>query len=184
MSLPTNICRRRYVARSGLILCFFISIGLLGGCTKWGPVPTAGLKPSYPQYSKGAFSSRWDATVESLQPTFHWQDFPTSDDMITDITYDFRIWRAKEDVPGRLIYHRERLADSSHTIEQPLEPSTAYFWSVRARYKRGGQVRVSEWTKVVLTTQEQVEQFYSSWTPPATPAPTEYYLPFHTPSAP
>ena len=32
-----------------------------------------------------------------------------------------------------------------HTLETPLEPSSLYFWTVRARFELGGQVKVTDW---------------------------------------
>ena len=46
---------------------------------------------------------------------------------INHVTYDLKILRAEDDYPIELIYARQGLPDPSHSIEEPLEPSTKYF---------------------------------------------------------
>jgi hypothetical protein len=47
--------------------------------------------------------------------------------------------------PAELVYERRELAEPVHTLESPLAPATLYLWTVRARFDRGGQPRVTQW---------------------------------------
>lgn len=62
-----------------------------------------------------------------------------------DVRYDLRVWRAEDGFPGDLVYERNGLPEASHTVERPLDPSTSYFWTVRARFQLGGGTRVTPW---------------------------------------
>jgi hypothetical protein len=62
------------------------------------------------------------------------------------VTYDLRVWRADNGYPVTLVYERTALPESSHRIEEALEPSTDYVWSVRGRFLVDGHVRVSDWS--------------------------------------
>ncbi len=92
---------------------------------------------------------------------------------VTDITYDLRIWKAQDGYPQEIAYEKtgfspvkttieEQVIDTSqptggtkyktvtvaaaeYTLEQQLEPSTVYFWSIRARYKYDGRLRITKW---------------------------------------
>ena len=52
---------------------------------------------------------------------------------------------------GEVVYSRERLVDAWHTLDAPLEPSSDYFWSVRAHFVQDGKQRVTEWSRYSLT---------------------------------
>jgi hypothetical protein len=83
-------------------------------------------------------------SVDSLRPTLRWEAFPETADATT---YDLRIARATNDglAPGQLVYQRRGLAGTTHRLEEPLLPSTKYFWSVRARFVREGRTFTSIW---------------------------------------
>ena len=94
--------------------------------------------------------------VESLQPTFQWGVFTLLGEEEADergllgdirhVTYDLKVWRTDtNNLPGDLIYLREEIPTAIHTIEQPLEPATTYFWTVRARFNLDGHTRVTPW---------------------------------------
>ena len=52
--------------------------------------------------------------------------------------------------PGRLYYSRESLREPLHKMDQPLEPATKYFWSVRAVVLVDGYPKVTEWAEQIL----------------------------------
>lgn len=129
-----------------------VVVALVSGCALHPPV--CGLRPEYPE----ALYSFWGARVvfaevDSLQPTLRWESFPRPQDQeadkegllgrIANVTYDLRIWR--NDCPAEVAYSRQGLPTASHTIEDPLEPSAKYFWSIRARFELEGHPRVAEW---------------------------------------
>ncbi len=48
-------------------------------------------------------------------------------------------------VPPASVYSRAGIPAPSHTLEETVQPSTKYFWTVRARFELDGQPRVTEW---------------------------------------
>ncbi len=134
-----------------------------------------------------SFGGREFAHVEeaSLQPTFRWgwftplgekgTDGPGPLGGIRDPTYDLKMWRADtNNLPGELIYRREGIPTSPHTIDQPLEPATKYFWTVRARFDLDGQTRVTPWA---------VTRYRSGYAPSTLDRITNpFYYYFTTPS--
>jgi len=121
------------------------------GCT--GTVLVSGLRPHYPEPAPKFVE------VDSLRPMLRWEPFPRPQDRevdkdgnparIREVTYDLRIWRAELEhpieYPAELIYSRRGLPDPEHRVEEPLKPSTKYFWSIRARFELDGQPRVTQW---------------------------------------
>ena len=93
--------------------------------------------------------------VDSLQPTLLWEPVPRPEDheadkegvlkRIRNVAYDLKILRALDNYPIELIYARQGLPEPSHSIEEPLEPSTKYFWTIRARFELDGHSRVIAW---------------------------------------
>ena len=146
----------------------------MAGCTiPVLPGSLRGLEPEYPPARWAFWAGRPAYTdVDSLQPTLRWQSFPRQEDLDADpegvlsrvsaVSYDLKIWKAMEGYPirriqreksadpGELVYSRTGLPDPSHRVETPLEPSTRYFWTVRARFKTNGHSRVTEWGEQVL----------------------------------
>jgi len=136
-----------------------------------GCYTVSGLKAIYPEvvksHSGGAFFE-----VDSLQPTFRWESFPRAQDLrkdqnglvgrIRNVTYELRIWQAQAGKPAKPMYYhhrfpeplpiysRQRIPEPLHKIEEPLEPSTNYIWSVRARFEVDGGTRVTEWAGIWL----------------------------------
>lgn len=115
-----------------------------------------GLQPQYPPFKKGMFAL-WGEFIEvdSLQPTFRWELFPRQEDRdgdekgylngIEDVTYELRIWKTISASSGELVYDRGRLTLPYHALEEPLEPSTKYLWSVRSHFMLDGHPRTIEW---------------------------------------
>lgn len=100
--------------------------------SSWNAIDLYGLEPYYP-------SLRPDQApeVNSLEPTMSWKKLDAD-----NVTYDLCIWRY-----GQVVYYRERLFDTSHTVDTPLEPSTHYDWSVRARIMKDGKETITQWSR-------------------------------------
>ena len=97
-----------------------------------------------------------EVALDSLQPALEWEAFPGLGfpevdtegvlSRIRRVSYDLRVWRAdNNDLPDDLVYLRHALPTPQHKLEEPLEPSTKYFWTVRARFELDGQTRVTPW---------------------------------------
>lgn len=146
------------------------------------------LKPFFPELlGIGFFSHQLRfPRIDTLQPTFKWESFPREKDReadqvgilnkISNITYELRVWKGKNGAPDELIYTRQGLPVSEHTVEIALEPSTEYFWTVRANFNLGGLRRVTKWSHSRLP-----------WPPGPDPCldnsiPLYHYYRFMTPS--
>lgn len=101
-----------------------------------------GLKPLYPPLTANSTRPEQIPKCASLQPTMSWVPFAAD-----HVTYDLRIWSSTARKLDELVYSRERLVEPQHTLEVPLEPSSVYFWSVRAHYLQGGRERVTGWSR-------------------------------------
>jgi len=137
-------------------------------------VPHYVLSPVYPALDscflcEGPFSKRPHRAmgnlkfveVASVQPTLQWERFPRDHDrvdadgqyhMITDVHYDLRVFDTAIPsstnimlVPAQQVYNARDISEPYHKIESGLNDCTDYFWTVRARFKLDGQVRVTEW---------------------------------------
>ena len=131
----------------GQSISTLLALAILSGCSG---VTVVGLHPKYPPLEKKAFATHCEfVEVDSLQPTFQWQLFPRpADDFadkVQDVTYELRIWTMIQGPSGKLRYSRDGLKMTSHKLEEPLEPSFQYLWSVRARFMIDGDMRVTEW---------------------------------------
>lgn len=131
----------------GQYISILLVFAILSGC---GGVIVAGLHPNYPPLEKKAFATHCEfVEVDSIQPTFQWQPFPRPADgfagRIQDVTYELRIWTTTQGPSGKLRYSRDGLKPPSHKLDDPLEPSIKYLWSVRARFMIDGDIRVTEW---------------------------------------
>jgi hypothetical protein len=49
--------------------------------------------------------------------------------------------------PDVLVYSRSNLEQASHKLETALEPSSPYYWSVRAHFVEQGKDRITEWSR-------------------------------------
>ena len=131
-------------------LVWLAGLALVAGCSA---AAVRGLRPEYPEVP--AFRLAAFIEVDSLQPTLRWEGFPRPQDRdadkeglldrIRNVTYDLKIWRAENETPGEVVYTRQALPEPWHRLEQPLEPSTKYFWTIRARFELDGDPRVIEW---------------------------------------
>lgn len=149
----------------------------------WSDTDSCILKPFYPKldisncyapllfpYFQLCESELNYEPVSTTKPTFQWQALSEHQNLqgenadtlkrFSDISYDLRIWEVTNDQPGSIVYERQRLLRSHHTIEVPLKPETPYFWSVRATFKVNGQRRVSRWSssRIPSTHQNTCEQ--------------------------
>jgi len=126
---------------------FWLLLGVfIAGCG----VAVVGLQPAYPPLEKKIFATYPNfVEVDSLQPTFQWQPFPRPEDFLAgkvqNVTYELRIWTTTPGESGKLRYVRSGLKSPYHKLEEPLEPSSKYFWSVRARFMIDDHIRVIEW---------------------------------------
>jgi hypothetical protein len=116
----------------------------------WSGYQFCGLSPLYPEYKGIGFFThelRYPE-VDSLQPTLQWESFPRQKDKeadktgllskISKVTYDLKIWKIEDDFPMYQVYSKQYLTESKHQMEQPLEVSTKYFWTMRARFELDG----------------------------------------------
>ncbi len=112
---------------------FIITIGLLGltACTTFHGVTAISPKVGHPYRPR---------EVENLQPTLQWK-YPSQGDE----TYDVIMFEANTGAPyiGKMVYYRERIKETYHKVEEPLEPGKEYCWSVRVR--QGDEV--SKWSR-------------------------------------
>jgi hypothetical protein len=139
-----------------------------------------GLLPVYPTLETGIRPYQ-PSEGDSLQPTLRWQPFDAG-----TVTYDLRIWGSidsgRSRTIGEVVYSRERLVDTWHTLEAPLEPSSNYFWSVRSHFVQDGKHKVTEWSRYSLKPTKVTNILtmgISSFIPSA-----EVYYQFRTPSNP
>ena len=134
---------------------FYLILFLLSA----GCYSVSGLKPIYPEVVKSHSGGEF-FEVDSLQPTFRWESFPRPQDLrknqkglvgrIHNVTYELKIWRVQDGYQAKPIYSRQRIPEPLHKVEEPLEPSTNYVWSVRARFEVDDVTMVTEWAGIWL----------------------------------
>jgi hypothetical protein len=132
--------------------------------------PAFGLAPVFPAM-RGVLTGdpfmgdrfEW-ITIDTLQPTFHWQRFPREADFkmapeemgrVKSVRYDVVVARESNLAPAEIVYRREGLSDTVHTMTTSLRPDTRYFWTVRARFDLDGRQRVTEWGSTNYAVREQ-----------------------------
>jgi hypothetical protein len=134
----------------------FVVLVLVTSCTVKSSV--LGLKPEYPENRIGGLY-RSDTNeivfveVDSLQPTLRWESFPRPQDLkedkalssIKNVTYDLKIWRSDDGYPAAVMCSKQGLREPHYKLEEPLEPCSKYFWTIRARFEIDGKMRVTEW---------------------------------------
>jgi len=113
---------------------------------------------------------------DSFQPTLSWEPFPG-----TSVTYDLRIWQAGRWGPETLVYDRTNLKQSSHKLEVTLDPSTAYYWSVRAHFSEQGKERITEWSRHSASYSQLMKVLTWGFAAIADPVQDRFYV-FITPS--
>lgn len=136
-----------------LFLITFTCVWIITGCSLTASV---GLYPEYPPLVRKRLSLLTDfVEVDQLTPNFRWQplDMDRFDPlhMPENITYELRVWRTVPNENGKLVYVRNRLVETVHQMELPLEPGTRYLWSVRAHFTIDGNHRTTEWTMAGYT---------------------------------
>jgi len=82
-------------------------------------------------------------TIATLQPTFAWSASKDS-----GVVYDLVVCEGLIEshgywIPGKTVYHREGITNTSCTIEKPLSTNTIFVWSVRTRSGN----RTSKWAE-------------------------------------
>ena len=131
-------------------------------------VPHFVLSPIYPKLDicvifcdRRAIGSLEFVKVGSVQPTLRWESFPREHDLIdadgqphhiSDVSYELRVFdiglppsASIVVIPAQLIYEARDISDPYHKIESGLDACKYYFWTVRARFKLDGRLRVIEW---------------------------------------
>ncbi len=93
-------------------------------------------------------------TVNGLHPQVGWQAFPRQSDLarapdlaarIGNVRYDLLVARERNLAPAGIVYRRDGLSATTHTVQGGLQPESRYFWTVRARFELDGRERVTEW---------------------------------------
>jgi hypothetical protein len=116
-------------------------------------------------------------SVDSLQPIMSWEPFHGS-----SVTYDLRVWR-----PGKLgpvlAYSRTSLDQASHKIEIALEPSSRYYWSVRAHFSEQGREQITDWSRRLVTYNRMAKILTLGILAVAHPAAEDFFV-FTTPPPP
>jgi hypothetical protein len=152
-SFGTRSQRRRTVQALAVVIGLVMNLSL-SSCWTW----QEGAMPISPEGS-GPFS---DPTIDSLHPTFKWENPVSKSETgsnIQDFSYEFRLAKCGENsntwfATGRgrwesgctPMYEKTGLLQPSHQIEITLDPGTTYCWRVRAMYKKDGTPRYSEWS--------------------------------------
>jgi len=131
-----------------------IACAALAACSS-GPLP--GLQPEYPEVKRSMSEPLGEfVTVDSLRPTLRWRGFPGPEhrkkdkahalDRVREVRYELRVWHTERGYSGALVYERNDLREPQHALEEALEPSTDYLWTVRARFELDGAIYVTEWS--------------------------------------
>jgi hypothetical protein len=128
-------------------------------------VPYYVLSPIYPKLDTcfwcdiRAIGNLELVKVDSVQPTFRWESFPRDHDLIdangelhkiSDVSYEIRVFNIAGAIlvviPGEIIYQARDISEPYHKINVELDECRGYFWTVRARFKLDGHLRVIEWS--------------------------------------
>ncbi len=138
-----------------LFISILVSVvaGAVAGCGKPAMI---GLRPDEPPVEKKWYALLAEfVEVDSLTPTFRWQPLDRaiigqsisgeSPPFIDNVSYELRIWQTVVKGEGKLAYSRLQLTAAEHRLEQPLDPGTRYYWSVRAHVVINGCPRTTEW---------------------------------------
>jgi len=110
----------------------------------------------------GASPAEWNRFIllDTLTPTLIWEPLTEHAwragaeavaETAREVRYDLRLWQVLPGVVPLLVYERQGLTATEHTIEMPLRAGTKYFWSVRARFTApDGSTRVTTWGRFRL----------------------------------
>jgi hypothetical protein len=106
--------------------------------------------------------SEWNRFIllDTRTPTLAWESFSEHArragagdvvDQAREVTYDLRLWQALRHRTPLLVYERQGLTTTEHTLEMPLRAGAKYYWSVRARFvDEDGHTRVTTWSRFRL----------------------------------
>lgn len=163
------------------------------------PSATMGfLKGLFSGSSRRGLNGLGVTRIETAEPEFRWSSLDDlfsaqrpsdSGQRISDVTYDFRLYTAREMglglIPGTLLLERTRLVHPALQLPAPLEACQTYFWTVRARFRLAGFPRATEWMSmhnalggvVAPWRFRRGESVWNAWNPALT------YAAFATPSA-
>ena len=155
----TTLAKQSVTTKSYRMVAVPLLLSLLTACAV--QVTFMGLKPEYPEYPESYIwlvGNPYDNVVlevDSLQPTLKWESFPRPQklppggeklpDRISNVTYELILKKASE-----LVYERNGLSVPYHKIETPLQPSTRYLWTIRARFDLDGKPRVTAWGEMAI----------------------------------
>lgn len=106
----------------------------------------------------------WDwnrfTQVDTTTPTLAWESFADHarragaeavSTAAREVRYDLRVWQVLPGAVPLLVYERQGLTTTKHTVEMPLRAATRYYWSVRARFiAPDGSTRVTTWARFRL----------------------------------
>jgi len=134
------------------------------------------LRPIYPgskiKFFRGFWKQIFESSIEgrkrlmqfmpidSLQPTLRWESFPQHpkgdterqqlENLIKHVTYDLKVLKLNELALPEMVYSKTGLNAPEQKLETPLEPSTRYYWTFRARYTFNGKPRMTRWARSYL----------------------------------
>ncbi len=125
----------------------------LASCSSLG---STRLAPDYPPHEREKWGLWGQFTdVATPRPDLRWQPLQLSNDTqdeddplrdVTDIRYELRIWETANGFSGNLVYARDGIAETHHTIQQPLKIGARYLWTVRAKYVLQDRQYYSDWS--------------------------------------
>ena len=109
--------------------------------------------------------------VDSLTPTLRWHALApelagagtgmVATAGLPSISDDLAIWKgmpiSPDDGVQAPMYCRTGLTGLAHRLEEPLEPSTHYSYSVRARFLLNGRPRITPWARVDHCQRDRIE---------------------------
>jgi hypothetical protein len=120
-----------------------------------------------------SFEEFRDGKVETLTPQLSWELVMLGNDTHLDpplivnpgaTTWELLIQRDEETV-----YRRLKIAQPTHTLEEPLQACGQYQWSVRPHYVIDGHHRIGEWMTVARAARDSrveiTQDFYPLLTP-------------------
>lgn len=151
------------------VVVWIVLVPFLAACGMLYEAPVSGFRPLFPPQKFSLDRNKLSTVVlGNRQPTFRWEPFPgaheayglspeeifvdVEPERVSDVTYELRVWKTvgEGESVGPVVYEKAGLRTTSHKIERPLDRATVYFWSVRARFRVDGVVRVSEWSMTSL----------------------------------
>ncbi len=117
-----------------------------------------------------------DDMAKDLSPLLSWQRFPRDSDInanardmkrVKNVRYELVVGSGDNGETPDIFYRVKDLTEASHRLPMKLDPDTRYFWSVRARFKLDGRLRVTDWATSCPFEQQLIVggQIYRFYTP-------------------